>query len=93
MADTDREVVDERQVGEYCVQLLEGPTDNPIRVVSGFGHSYTFWIEGVGWKMLARALDKTSGREFLEKTVDRVVKLAHVFAEELDCTVHHAIDV
>ena len=86
-------MIEERQVGEYSVQFLEGPTDNPIRVVSPFGHSYTFWIEGVGWRMLAKALEKASGQEFREKTVERVVKLAQVFADDLDCTAHLAVDV
>ena len=90
---SDREVVEERRIGKYLVQFLEGPTDNPIRVISGFGHSYTFWIDGVGWKMLARALEKTSGHAFRTETVDRVVKLAQVFADDLNCTTHLALDI
>ncbi len=85
------DVVSEERVGEYLVQILEGPTDNPIRVISAWGHSYTFWIEGVGWKMLAKAIN--SDQEFKEETVERVVKLAQVFAEELDCGTHLALDL
>lgn len=58
-ADQD-EAVDCKVFGVYRVEILEGPTDNPIRVVApgGLDHQafYTFGIEGAGWNLLTDML-------------------------------------
>jgi hypothetical protein len=56
----DHDVVREDGFGVFQVQLLEGPTDNPIRVIGPGGvdyrESYTFGIEGEGWNILVDIL-------------------------------------
>ena len=54
------EVIETNTYGVFEFQLLEGPTDNPIRIrLIGGGNSpesYTFGIEGVGWNIAADIL-------------------------------------
>ncbi len=58
----ERDVVREDSYGVFKVQLLEGPTDNPIRVLgparllADHQESYTFGIEGEGWNILVDIL-------------------------------------
>lgn len=55
------DVVKEQTFGVFKVQILEGPTDNPIQVrliggeVNG-QESYTFGINGEGWNILVDIL-------------------------------------
>ena len=54
------DVVKEESFGRFKVQILKGPTDNPIRVLSPGGvdyqESHTFGIEGEGWNILVDIL-------------------------------------
>lgn len=60
--DDVEDVVKEDGFGVFLVQILEGPTDNPIRVVGPGGvrpsyqEYYTFGIEGAGWNVLVDML-------------------------------------
>lgn len=53
-------IVKEDSFGIFQVQILEGPSDNPIRVIVPGGvdyrESYTFGIEGEGWSILVDIL-------------------------------------
>ena len=57
------DIVKEDGFGVFQVQILEGPTDNPIRVIGPGGddcrESYTFGIEGEGWNILVDILRLT----------------------------------
>lgn len=54
------DIVKEDGFGVFQVQILEGPTDNPIRVIGPGGidyrESYTFGIGGEGWSILVDIL-------------------------------------
>jgi hypothetical protein len=57
----DRDVVETLgDFGVFQVQFLEGPTDNPIRVLAPGGtkyrEQYDFAIEGAGWLILCDIL-------------------------------------
>ncbi len=52
---TRSDVVETRNFGTFELQLLEGPTDNPIRLITHRGgRSFTFGVEGTGWKILSK---------------------------------------
>ena len=57
---SDSDVVETRGFGVFQVQLLEGPTDNAIRVLGPGGmkyrERYDFGIEGAGWNILVDIL-------------------------------------
>jgi hypothetical protein len=57
---SDHDVIETRGFGVFQVQLLEGPTDNPIRVLGPGGvdyrEQYDFAIEGAGWNILVDLL-------------------------------------
>ncbi len=87
-------VVASQQVGTYyVVQLLEGPTDNPIRVISGWGNSYTFGIEGTGWNILTELLAGDSTPLFKEESLKHLVELASRFPENMGSTNCYAISI
>jgi len=90
---SELEVVSEDRIGEFVIQLLEGPTDNPIRIVTGFGHQYTFWIEGAGWKILNQLLDSEAEDEIQEKRIHHLIELTKVHPEILDSTNTPAINL
>jgi hypothetical protein len=56
----DRDVVETQGFGVFQVQLLEGPTDNAIRVLTPGGtkyrEQYDFGVEGAGWSILCDIL-------------------------------------
>ncbi len=93
----DREVVSEECIGNigegFLVQILEGPTDNPIRVIAAWGHWYTYWVEGVGWRILSRILDSEVSSEIKEGKIRHLVELTKGYPDIFDSTNRPAIDL
>jgi hypothetical protein len=58
--DFERDVIETRDFGNFQVQLLEGPSDCPIRVLApsdpGIRERFDFAIEGSGWNILVDIL-------------------------------------
>lgn len=56
----ERGVIETRTFGVFQIQFLEGPTDNPIRVLAPggvkFRERYDFAIDGAGWSILVDIL-------------------------------------
>ncbi len=88
-----KSVVLEYKVGSFRVQILEGPTDNPIRILSdSMAHAYTFWIEGVGWNILVGLHPENRGTGFKDdfatyNAMMHLVCLAKDHPDIMDCTV------
>ncbi len=93
----DREVVSEERIGNtgegFLVQILEGPTDNPIRIIAAWGHRYTYWVEGVGWRLLRRILDPEVSSEIKEERIRHLVELTKGNPDILGSTNRPAIDL
>ncbi len=93
----EREVVSEERIGNigegFLVQILEGPTDNPIRIIAAWGHRYTFWIEGVGWRLLSRILDSGVSSEIKEGRIHHLVELTKGYPDIFGSTNEPAIDL
>jgi hypothetical protein len=75
----------------FVVQFLEGPTDNPIRVISGWGlHHCTYWIEGVGWRILCRILDSNATQTIKAQHIRSLVELTKLYPDMVDATYRFA---
>lgn len=82
------DVVKRDGYGVYAVEILEGPTDNPIRLVGpgdvdpAYQEFYTFGIEGTGWRLMLDILQQPE--YFIEAYLDRFYFLVRRFPDNFD---------
>lgn len=92
--ESDREVVQEEKIGQYQVQLLEGPTDNPYRVLVG-QESYTFYIEGMAWNIMClimRSGTKEQKESFIGALLHLIESSPEAFGAEVSMNINSSRD-